>query len=61
VTDLLTAIGLVLILEGLLYGAFPSIGKRLGEMLQTTPEETLRVIGIGSAMAGLIIIWFVRG
>lgn len=60
-SEFLTALGLVLILEGLVYGAFPALGRKLGEFLLTTPEEVLRLIGLGSAGAGLVIIWLVRG
>ncbi|MGB7431223.1 MAG: DUF2065 domain-containing protein [Ahrensia sp.] len=59
--ELITAIGLVLILEGLVYGAFPAFGKQVGEMLRTTPEETLRLVGIGCAIVGFILVWAVRG
>lgn len=60
-SELITAIGLVLILEGLVYGAFPAFGKRLGEMLQATPEETLRLAGLSCAIVGFFLVWLVRG
>ncbi|MEM0898816.1 MAG: DUF2065 family protein [Pseudomonadota bacterium] len=60
-TDLLTAIGLLLVLEGLLYGAFPNVGRKLGELLLTTPENTLRTSGLLCAFAGIVIVWMVRG
>lgn len=59
--EFITTIGFVLILEGLVYGAFPAFGKQVGEMLKTTPEETLRVVGISCAVVGFILVWLVRG
>lgn len=57
----LTAIGLVLVIEGLLYGAFPSIAKKMAEMLRETPEETVRVTGLGAALVGLFVVWLSLG
>lgn len=59
-TDFATAIGLLLIMEGLIYGAFPQLGRKLGEVLLTTPEEILRTVGLGLAILGLFIVWLVR-
>ena len=60
-TAFLTAIGLVLVIEGLLYGAFPSLAKKMAEMLRETPEETVRMTGLGAALLGLLIVWLSQG
>lgn len=60
-TAFLTAIGLVLVIEGLLYGAFPSLAKKMAEMLRETPEETVRMTGLGAALLGLFIVWLSQG
>jgi hypothetical protein len=58
--DFLAALGLVFVIEGLVFAAFPEQAKRAMASVMQTPEMTLRVIGIGSAVAGLILVWLVR-
>jgi hypothetical protein len=58
--DFLAALGLVFVIEGLVFAAFPEQAKRAMASVMQTPETTLRVIGIGSAVAGLILVWLVR-
>jgi uncharacterized protein YjeT (DUF2065 family) len=55
------AIGLVLVIEGLLFAAFPAAAKRLAAAAMESPENSLRIAGIVSAVIGLVIIWLVRG
>jgi uncharacterized protein len=55
------AIGLVLVIEGLLFAAFPGFAKRLAATALESPETTLRVAGIASAVLGIVLIWLVRG
>jgi uncharacterized protein YjeT (DUF2065 family) len=57
----LVAIGLVLVIEGLLFAAFPSAAKRLAATAIESPETSLRIAGIVSAVIGLVVIWLVRG
>jgi uncharacterized protein YjeT (DUF2065 family) len=57
----LIAVGLVLVIEGLLFAAFPAAAKRLAATAIESPETSLRVAGIVSAVLGLILIWLVRG
>ena len=58
--DFLAALGLVFVIEGLVFAAFPEQAKRAMASVMQTPEMTLRAIGIGSAVAGLILVWLVR-
>jgi uncharacterized protein YjeT (DUF2065 family) len=60
-TEFLVAIGLVFVIEGLLFAAFPSAAKRLAATAIESPETSLRVAGIISAVIGLVLIWVVRG
>jgi uncharacterized protein len=60
-TDLLAAIGLVLVLEGALYALFPSFMKQMAARLVETPGDTLRLAGTVSVALGVIIYWLVRG
>ena len=60
ISTLITAFGLFLIIEGLLYAIFPNTMKSMiGKMLNSS-NETLKWTGIISAVIGLIIIWLVK-
>jgi uncharacterized protein YjeT (DUF2065 family) len=61
VQDFLAAIGLVLVIEGLVYGGFPRLAKRLGTEVQSMPESALRVGGLAAIALGVFIVWLVRG
>jgi uncharacterized protein len=58
--DFLIGVGILLVLEGLLFAASPSWMRRAMKSALATPDNILRAVGIGSAVAGLILIWFVR-
>jgi uncharacterized protein len=60
-SDFLAALGLVFVIEGLIFAAFPEAAKKAMASVLETPDITLRVIGIGSAVVGLILVWLVRG
>ncbi|MBS0245640.1 MAG: DUF2065 domain-containing protein [Proteobacteria bacterium] len=59
-SDFLAALGLVFVIEGLIFAAFPVHGKKAMQSVMETPEGTLRVIGIVSAVIGVLIVWLVR-
>ncbi|KIZ42302.1 MULTISPECIES: DUF2065 domain-containing protein [Rhodopseudomonas] len=58
--DLLIGIGILFVLEGLMFAALPSWMRRAMKSALATPDNILRLSGIGSAVAGLILIWVVR-
>ncbi len=60
-TDFIAAVGLVLVIEGLVYGGFPILAKRLASEVLATPENVLRVAGLASIAIGVGIVWLVRG
>lgn len=60
-TDFLAAIGLVFVIEGLIFAALPGPAKRAMVSVVETPEAQLRLIGLGSAIVGVIVVWLVRG
>lgn len=60
-SDLLVAVGLVLVFEGLLWAAAPQLGIKLLAAAAQTPEQTLRVGGAAAVFAGIVIVWLVRG
>ncbi len=59
-TDFLAAVGLVFVIEGLLFAALPGPAKRAMVSVGETPEAQLRDIGIASAVIGLVLVWLVR-
>ncbi|MBX6425405.1 MAG: DUF2065 domain-containing protein [Variibacter sp.] len=59
--DFLVALGLVFVLEGLVFAASPTMAKRAMASALETPDGMLRAIGIGTAVAGLAVVWLVRG
>lgn len=60
-TDFLAALGLVFAIEGLLFAAVPNLAKDALRSASETPTDRMRLIGIGSAVIGVILVWFVRG
>jgi uncharacterized protein YjeT (DUF2065 family) len=60
-TDLLVALGLVLVFEGLLWALSPDLGRYLLATAAATPEETLRRAGWVAVALGAFIVWIVRG
>ncbi|HEV7414516.1 DUF2065 domain-containing protein [Tianweitania sediminis] len=59
--DFLDAIGLVLVIEGLIYCGFPNFARRLAEEVRTTADTTLRISGLVAMLAGVVLVWVVRG
>ena len=55
----LGSIGLLLIIEGLLYAVFPNRMKSLISKMTEISNETLKWGGIASALLGLMIMWTV--
>jgi len=55
--DLLTAVALLLILEGLLPFISPGSIKKVYLTMMQTPESTLRMIGLASIVAGLVLLY----
>jgi uncharacterized protein YjeT (DUF2065 family) len=60
-TDFLVALGLVLAIEGLIFAAFPGVAKRAMASVIDTPDSPLRMVGIFSAVLGVVLIWLIRG
>lgn len=59
--DFLAALGLVFVIEGLVFAAFPAHAKRAMLSVLETPEPTLRAVGIGSAVIGVSLVWLACG
>jgi uncharacterized protein YjeT (DUF2065 family) len=59
--DLVVAIGLVLVIEGLLWSLWPGLGRKLLEATAGTPESSLRLAGALAVALGVAVVWLVRG
>lgn len=59
--DFLTALGLMLVLEGALYALFPEGMRKMAAQMITMPPATLRIIGLSFAIFGVLIIGVLRG
>jgi uncharacterized protein YjeT (DUF2065 family) len=60
-SNFLAALGLLLAIEGIFFAAFPQSAKRAMTAVLEMPEGSLRVAGIVSALAGVVVVWLVRG
>lgn len=58
--DLAVALGLVLVIEGVLYALFPEAMKRLMAQVLELPSPQIRGAGVLAAVLGLAIVWLVR-
>lgn len=59
-SDFLIGIGILLVIEGLLFAALPNWMRQAMKSAILTPDNILRGVGIGSAVVGLVVIYFVR-
>jgi uncharacterized protein YjeT (DUF2065 family) len=57
IETLFLGIGLVLIIEGLVFALAPSRLEEVLEMLRQLPIEARRLIGLGAVTLGLIFLW----
>ena len=60
VTDLLAALGLFLVLEGIAPFLNPAGVKRAFARLLEVRDRELRIAGLGSMLVGVIILFLVR-
>lgn len=59
-SDLLTGLALVLVIEGLFLALFPDRLRWLVEQMAEVPPEALRVAGMVSAVIGVFFVWLLR-
>ena len=60
-SDILVAVGLVLVFEGMLWATAPHLAIRMLATAAQTPERTLRAAGAGAVAAGVLVVWLLRG
>ncbi len=58
--ELLTALCLVLVIEGLLYALFPDAMRRAMAQVLALPASTLRTAGLAAASLGVALLWLLR-
>ena len=59
-SDLITALGLLFFIEGLLLALFPSRIKNMLKVIENMSENKLRYSGILFLLIGFVIIWYMR-
>ena len=59
-SDLLAALGLLLVLEGIAPFLYPQGMKRAFARLLTLKDRELRFAGLGSMLVGVVILFLVR-
>ena len=60
-TDLFTALALVLVIEGLFLALFPHRLRQILAMIEQMLPEVLRLGGVAAATAGVLLVWILRG
>ena len=60
-SELATALGLAIAIEGALYALFPQAMKQMMLRVLAEPPYTLRGAGLTAAVIGVCIVWLIRG
>ncbi len=60
VTDLFTALALVLVIEGLFLALFPHRLRQIVVMMEQMSPEALRLSGLAAATLGVLLVWLLR-
>jgi uncharacterized protein YjeT (DUF2065 family) len=60
-SDLVVGIGLVLVIEGLLWALVPNLATRMLEAVASVSPNALRIAGWSSVLIGLALVWIIRG
>jgi|TARA_B110000881_G_C18193892_1_gene326155 uncharacterized protein YjeT (DUF2065 family) len=58
--DLITALGLLLFIEGLLFAIFPTRIKNMLKSIEGIPPTKLRSIGVFFLLFGFLIVWYIK-
>ncbi|MFC1774093.1 DUF2065 domain-containing protein [Pseudomonadota bacterium] len=59
-TDLWAALALMLVLEGVLPFLSPAVVRRMLEAVSQVDDRSMRISGLVSMMAGLVLLYMVR-
>ena len=60
-TEILTAVALVLVIEGLIPFSGPSRYRQIVAQMAQLSDNALRGIGLASMLAGLLLLYVIRG
>jgi uncharacterized protein YjeT (DUF2065 family) len=60
-TDFIAALGLVLVIEGVAFAAFPAASRRAMAVMMESADASLRTAGIAAAVVGVLVVWLARG
>ena len=60
-TALATALGVAMVIEGAAYALFPGAMKRMMLHVLAQPPGALRTAGLVAAVAGVGVVWLIRG
>ena len=59
--DFVVALGLVLVIEGVLYTLLPESMLKMLQSIRDLPAGQLRMVGLASCGVGLFLVWLARG
>ncbi len=59
--DILVALGLVFVIEGLIWAIFPGAFQKMAALASDIPEAQFRLSGVLAIAFGVFIVWLVRG
>lgn len=60
-SDFLAAVGLVLVIEGVIAAGFPNITRAAMQTAAQTSPQKMRAVGVVAAAFGVLVVWLVRG
>lgn len=60
-SDFLTAVALVLVIEGALWCLAPASMRRAAERVASVDPGSLRIGGLAFAIVGVVGVWLIRG
>ena len=58
--ELITAIALILVIEGGLYALFPEGMRKMAMQIEKVSPSSLRTVGLFAATLGVGIVWLMR-
>ena len=58
--DLISALGLLLFIEGLFFAIFPTRIKNMIKTIEKIPETKLRSLGVFFLILGFLIVWYIK-
>ncbi|MBL4692821.1 MAG: DUF2065 domain-containing protein [Magnetovibrio sp.] len=60
-SELITAFGLMLVIEGLLYAMCPGFMRKAMAQMLILPDHQMRTTALVTACLGVGVVWLVRG